>query len=259
MPLDLKSIVTKAAATKPPRVLIYGAPGDGKTTFAASFPNPIFIQVEDGTPAGVEFDTLGKPKDFGGVMEAISALYEGEHDYKTLVVDSISALQPLIFAETCARGDEKGVAKKSIEEFPYGKGYVFAQKVLAEFMDGLNALRDERGMAVVLIAHAQIRKFDDPETQSYDQYALDMHNKLSPIIERDMDCIFLLKKQTTIKTQDSGFNKERAYAEGGGSIFIHTESRPAYVAKNRMGMPHKIRLEKTGGYGAVASYFPKVS
>lgn len=258
MPLDLAS-VRKATTSKPPRVLIYGAPGDGKTTFAASFPNPIFIQTEDGTPTGVEFDTFGRVKDFSSVMEAIGSLYEGEHSYKTLVIDSISSLQPMIFSETCARGDEKGVAKKSIEEFPYGKGYVFAQRVLAEFIDGVNALRDERNMAIVLIAHAQIRRYDDPENVSYDQFAIDMHNKLSPIIERDMDCIFLLKKQTSIKTQDIGFNKERAYAEGGGSIFIHTESRPAYVAKNRMGMPHKIRLEKAGGYDAVASYFPKVS
>jgi hypothetical protein len=258
MPVDFASI-KKATANKPPRVLLYAAPGDGKTTFASSFPDPIFIQTEDGTPTGVEFDTFGRIKNFSGVMEAIGSLYEGDHNYKTLVVDSISSLQPMIFAETCARGDEKGVAKKSIEEFPYGKGYVFAQKVLAEFIDGINALRDERNMAIVLIAHAQIRRFDDPETQSFDRYEVDMHNKLSPIIERDMDCIFLLKKQTTIKTQDVGFNKERAYAEGGGSIFIHTESRPAYVAKNRMGMPHKIRLEKTGGYSAVAPYFPKVS
>lgn len=251
MPVDLKSLVKRAHANPAVRAIVYGAPGDGKTTFAASWPSPIFIQTEDGTPGDLEFDAI-KADSFATVMEAIGALYEGDHKYKTLVVDSISSLQPMIFAETCARG-----GKKSIEEFPYGRGYVEAQKVLMEFLDGVNALRDQHGMHVVLIAHAHIRRFDDPENPSYDRFEIDMHAKLSPIIERDMDAILLLKKQATVKNQDVGFNKERAYAEGGGSIFLHTESRPAYVAKNRYGMPHKIRIEKDKGFSLVEGYFPK--
>jgi hypothetical protein len=251
MALDLKSI-RKAHASKPPRVLVYGSPGDGKTTFASSFPNPIFIQTEDGTPAGVEFDAF-RVKSFSETMEAIYALYEGEHDYQTLVLDSISALQPMIFAHVCAAH-----GKKSIEEFAYGKGYVEAQKPVAELLEAINVLRDERNMASVLIAHAKVDRFDDPEVASYSHYCIDMHAKLSPAIEREMDAIFLLKKQVTIKSQDLGFNKERVIAEGGGTIFIHTESRPSYVAKNRYSMPAKIRLPKEAvGYAEVTSYFPK--
>ena len=33
---------------RPPRIMIYGAEGVGKSTFAASAPNPVFIQTEDG-------------------------------------------------------------------------------------------------------------------------------------------------------------------------------------------------------------------
>jgi hypothetical protein len=256
MAISLASL-QKVRATSAPRIVIYGAEGDGKTSAAASFPNPVFIQTEVGTPSDLELTSFGKIEKFSDVMDAISALYGEEHDFQTLVIDSVSALQPLIFAETCERGDEKGVKKSSIEDFPYGKGYVFAQRVLAEFMQAINALREHRNMTIILIAHARITKFDDPETQSYDRYELDMHAKLAPILSRDMDAILLIKKSAVIKTEDAGFNKSRAIADGGGMLWTHTESRPAYVAKNRFGMPSKIRFEKGKFYTTVEEFFPK--
>ncbi len=256
MAISLSSL-KKVRATSAPRIVIYGAEGDGKTSAASSFPNPVFIQTEVGTPSELELTSFGKITKFSEVMDAITSLYDEEHDFQTLVVDSVSALQPLIFAETCERGDEKGAKKNSIEEFPYGKGYVFAQRVLGEFMQAINALREHKNMTIVLIAHARISKFDDPETQSYDRYELDMHAKLAPILSRDMDAILLVKKSAAIKTEDAGFNKSRVIADGGGTLWTHTESRPAYVAKNRFGMPSKVRFEKGKFYESIEGFLPK--
>ena len=250
------SDLRKVRADKPPRILIYGPPGIGKTTLASEFPSPVFLQIEDGTPGDVELTSFGKLESFQAVMSALEALYVEDHTFKTVVVDSVTELQRLVFAETCARGDDKGNAKANIEDFGYGKGYVYATRVWQDFLDGINALRRDKGMTVILIAHSAVARFDDPETVSYDRYQIDLHGKSVGTIEREMDAILLLKQPVTVKTENQGFNKERARADGGGVVLIHAAGKPAYTAKNRYGIPPTIRFDRGQGYAALAPYLP---
>lgn len=250
------SDLRKVRADKPPRILIYGPPGIGKTSLASEFPSPVFLQVEDGTPGDVELTSFGKLDTFGDVMGALEALYVEDHVHQTLVLDSVTELQKLVFAETCQRGDDKGNAKANIEDFGYGKGYVYAQRVWADFLEGVNALRRDKGMAIVLIAHSIVLRFDDPETVSYDRYQIDLHAKGVGAVEREMDAILLLKQPVTVKTEDQGFNKERARADGGGVVLIHAAGRPAYTAKNRYGIPATVRFDRGSGFSALAPYLP---
>lgn len=250
----------------PPRVIIYGPEGVGKTTLASEFPNPVFLQTESGTPRGLQLRSLKDPnktklESFGEVMEAIGAVYTDPQDRQTLVVDSISELQKLVFAETCARGDEKGNSKGNIEDFGYGKGYVYAMSIWQEILDGLNAVRRDHGLAIVLIAHAVVERFNDPETVSYDRYsvAVQASDKSGAdhrgLIQREMDAILLLKPPISIEKEDLGFKKERAIAKGGSTIIIHTTGKPAFVAKNRYGMPPTIPFDVGKGFDALAPYF----
>lgn len=239
----------------PPQELLYGPEKAGKTTLASEHPNPIFIQAEDGT-AALDVAGTGKLGTYEELMSTVAMLYEREHDFQTVVVDSVTAAQQLIYAETCARGDEKGVKKARIEDFGYGKGYVYALAVWQEFLDGLNALRRDRGMGIVLIAHSKIERFEDPETTSYSRYDIDLHEKARDLLKRESDVILLLKPDVVIKTEDVGFNKQRARADGGRSVWMHLTSRPAYAAGNRYGMPERILYERGKGYAALAPYFP---
>lgn len=255
MAISLASL-RKKKSTAPPRILLYGPEKSGKSTLASEFPDAVFLQTEEGTGL-LELDTFGKLSSFGEVMDAIGALYSEPHDKQTVVVDSVSALQPLIWSETGDRGDANGNKKKRIEDFGYGKGYVYALGVWQEFLDGLNALRVDRGMTIVMIAHSKIERFEDPETVSYSRYEIDLHEKARDIIKRDVDLILLLKPDVSIKSEDQGFNKSRAIAAGGRNVWMHTDSRPAYVAGNRYGLPEKILYERNKGYDALAPHFPQ--
>lgn len=257
MALSLSSLRTLTVADQPPRVLIYGPYGIGKTSLAAEFPSPVFLQLEDGTPNGIRPKGWGRADlpDFESVMAALAILYNEDHDFRTLVVDSATEMQKLVFAETCRRGDEKGTPKGNIEDFGYGKGYVYAGRVWQDFVDGINALRRDRGMTIVLIAHARIERFDDPETVSYDRYEIDLHAKTGGLIGREMDAILLVKQDVVVKTEDQGFNAKRAIG-GGGNRWIHATGKPAFVAKNRYGMPDKMLYQPGAGYAEIAKYLP---
>jgi len=241
----------------PPRVLIYGPEKIGKTTLASEFPSPVFLQTEDGNGTlDLSSWSIGS---YGDMMEALGVLYTEEHAFQTVVVDSVTAFQPLVWAETGDRGDDKGNKKKRIEDFGYGKGYVYALAVWQEFMDGLNALRADRGMNVVMIAHSKVERFDDPETVSYSKYDIDLHEKARDMLKRDVDAILLVKPDVTVKTEDAGFNKTRAIGSGGRNVWMHTDSRPAYVAGNRYGLPEKLLYERGKGFEALAPYFPNTT
>lgn len=248
MAISLASL-RRTTATQPPRLLIYGPPGQGKTTLASEFPAPVFIQVEDGTPAGLEIDTFGHLTDFPSVMEALVSLDEEDHDFQTVVVDSIDKLEALVWLQTCA--DNKW---SSIEEPGYGKGYIATEAVWREFMELCNVLRT-KGMNVVFLAHSSIERFDDPTTASYSRYDIRLHKRALALFQDEVDAILFLNQDVTTKEEKQGFGKE-VKATGGGKRWIYTEGRPSFVAKNRYGLPHKLFYELGNGFAQMAPYFP---
>ena len=252
MAISMKSL-RKVGGIEPPRVLIYGPEKGGKTTLANEFPNSVFLQTEEGTGT-LKLDSFGKLQSFAEVMDAITALYQEDHKFKNVVVDSVTALQPLIWAETGERGDEKGAKKKRIEDFGYGKGHSYALIVWQEFMEGIMALRRDKGMGVILIAHSKIERFDDPETVAYSRYEIDLQNLTRDFLKRETDAIILLKPDVTIQVEEQGFNKKRARGDGGRNVWMNTSSRPAYAAGNRYDLPEKILYERGKGYAALAPY-----
>lgn len=235
--MTLLQQIQKGRAQLPRRVLMYGVHGVGKSTFGAMAEKPVFITTEEGTN-DIDCDRFPLATKYGDVLNAISALYSDEHDYQTVVIDSLDWLERLIFAEVCQK---RGV--ETIEDIGYAKGYVFALTQWREVLAGLDALRTERGMQVILIAHAAIEKFANPETDSYDRYAPRLQKQASAIVQEWCDEVFFATYKVHTKTTSEGFDRKRTQGIGTGERIIRTTERPAHVAKNRLNLPDEFPLD----------------
>ncbi|WP_316234834.1 ATP-binding protein [Bradyrhizobium sp. SZCCHNR1004] len=254
MAISLKSLKKKTAAELQPIFTIYGVPKVGKSSLAAEFPRPVFIQTAEGesVPAGIEAETL-EVRNYGELCEAIGALVNEEHQFGTAIFDSTTGLENIIRTEACARN-----GWKSVEDPGYGKGYKMAAQIFLEYIDGIMTLRRERHMAIVQLGHCDISRFDSPSTDPYSRYRINLHKDAADIIEANSDVIAFVNFKASIKKVDAGFNKQLTHAEGGGTRWIFLEERPSHIAGNRFGMPHELQFKKGEGYNALAKYLPPV-
>lgn len=228
--------ISRNNSAKAPISTIYGTPGVGKTTLAANAPGAIFIRTEDGLGAQA-VDAFPLARSYAEVMDAIQALYTEEHSFRWLAVDSLSALEDLVFRQVAV---DQG--KKNIEEVPYGKGYVMALDYWSRFLDGVTALRNDRGMGILMIAHADIVRFQSPDTDSYDRYQIALDKRAFNLFYERSDIIGFANHKVLIRKEDAGFNRKEAKGVGTGERLLHLNEKPAFIAKNRFGMPDSIPL-----------------
>ena len=232
MAFDLKSI-RKNDAMAAPRIMVYGVEGIGKSTFCAGAPNPIYILTEDGL-GSLKVDHFPLATSFADVMDAIASLYKDNHAFETVVIDSLDWLEAIIQRETEQKYDAKDLA--------YGKGALIAAERWREILDGLNALRNDKGMAVILIAHTTIKRFDSPEVEPYDRYQPKLQERSNAVVREWSDAVLFANYRTIVKKDDVGFNQTNNRGISTGERLLFTSERPAYMAKNRYNMPESIPL-----------------
>ncbi len=235
MAISLASL-HRSGAPQPPRLLVYGVAGVGKTKLATDAPAPVFLQTEDGL-GKLGAATFGVLRSYADVQDALDVLLEQPHDFQTVVVDSLDWLEPLIWRETAARNKWT-----DIEQPGYGKGYAAALDTWRGFLDGMTLLRDDRGMAVILIAHADIKRFDSPETEPYDRYQPKLHSRAAALVQEHVDAVLFANYRVSTIKSDAGFGKKVVRGVSGGDRLLHTIERPAFLAKNRFGLEESIDL-----------------
>lgn len=221
--------ISTGTIDKPPRLLVYGVPGVGKSTFASGAPDVLFLDAEKRTEH-LNINRL----DINSWSDAINAMKEllalankNESPYKTLVFDTLDHLELLLFKHLCAT---EGV--NSIEDYGggWGKGYVAALEKWEVFNLGLEQLRNA-GYTCVLLAHSQIRLFNNPEGENYDKYMLKLHQKAANFLIAEMDyvgfaCFEDLAKVEKYKKTKGVTTGERILKFGHSAAYDSKAGRP---------------------------------
>lgn len=237
------SSITHGTVDRPARIVLMGVEKIGKSTFAAGAPAPIFIPVKGETG----LDDLDVPRfpvcqSFSEVQDALGALAEEDHKFETVVIDSVSTLEPLIHDHICSL--EPGIT--SIEKAcgAYGKGYVEAVKYWRDIMAALDFLRDEKGMGCILIGHVAVKNFSDPTGDQFDTYVMDIHKGASAALYRWSDAILFANCKTIVKTEKVGL-KETKKGILRSERCLFTQKRPAHPGGGRGAMgriPYEVEL-----------------
>ncbi|MFV0616686.1 ATP-binding protein [Megasphaera sp. WILCCON 0056] len=221
---------------KPQKVVIYGPEGIGKSTFAAQFPRPLFIDTE-GSTSHLEVDRLPRPTSWQMLKQYIKDLKGDTMGYHTLVIDTADWAERLCEEAICQSNGKVG-----IEDFGYGKGYTYVKEEFGRLLDSLSDLIDA-GMNVVLTAHSIIRKFELPEeTGAYDRYELKLGqkagNQCAALAKEWADMVlFVNYKEIVITTKD---NKKKV---SGGKRVMYTAHNPCWDAKNRHGLAEELPFD----------------
>lgn len=236
--------ITKGKQARAQRVVIYGTEGIGKSTLAAQFPDPVFIDTE-GSTSNMDVKRFGKPTSWTMLMNEIAFVKANPGCCKTLVIDTVDWAEQLCVEHVCAFHGKKG-----IEDFGYGNGYTYVREEMGRLLNKLQELVDS-GVHVVLTAHSQLRKFERPEEEgAYDRYELKLGKKTgsqtSPLIKEWADIVLFCNYQLMVVKSET--NKAKAY---GGERFMYTTHHPAWDAKNRHGLPPKLPMD----YASIAHIF----
>lgn len=180
--------IEKGKQWKPPKVVIYGPEGIGKTTLASKFPRPLFIDFEGGS-SRMDVDRIPRPGSLAELKAILDELKKDHADYKTLVLDTADWMEQLLIEDICTSRKIR-----SLDEIAYGKGFSLLRDTLAEFFDRLSRFQAATGMGVLFCAHAIQRKIDNPEQLSqYDHWELKLSKQACPLLKEWCDFLLFYK------------------------------------------------------------------
>jgi hypothetical protein len=242
MAIDLKKL-ERPRGQRPIIATFFGEGGMGKSTLAAMFPKPVFIRTEDGTAslAGNDevmlFPLVSSSQE---VLDQIEALATQEHEFKTVVIDSITQLATLIEHEIVA-ADPKA---KSINQAGggYGAGYNTAAEKHRQVREWAGALAYERGMNVIFIGHADTETLDLPDFDPFARYTVRMHKKSLPHYTDNVDLVGLIRLKTYVRGDG---DKKRAISTGDREIICFPQA--SSVTKNRFNITQPLPFTFEGG------------
>lgn len=238
--------ISRGVIVSAQKVVIYGSEGIGKSTFASCFPDPVFIDTE-GSTKKMDVKRMDRPSSWTMLIDQIRYIIANPDICSTLVIDTVDWAEQLCIEHICAKANKKG-----IEDFGYGNGYVYEKEEFGRFLNILDEVIS-RNINVVLTAHAQLRKFEQPdEMGAYDRWELKLGKKtssqISPLIKEWADMV-LFANYKTITVLNEQTNKVKAQ---GGQRVMFTTHHPCWDAKNRDGLPEELPFE----FSAIAHIIP---
>lgn len=227
--MKIKSGVVPCAV----RALIYGPEGIGKTTLASKFPNPVFIDIEGGTARMDVRRFTDEEGTWDGLLKCVDYVADHPEGIGTLVIDTLDKADQMCAEQLC-----KDENKDSIEDFGYGKGYVRVAEKFGDLLRKLDKV-NAKGIHVVLVAHAKLQKFEQPdEAGAYDRWSLKLSKQTAPLPKEWCDMMLFCNYKTLV-VRDSKTNVARPQ---GGKRVMYTTHHLCWDAKNRFGLEDELPL-----------------
>jgi hypothetical protein len=221
---------------KATKAVLYGPEGIGKTTFASKAPDALFIDTE-GSTTRLNVQRLPAPQSYAMVLEQVQWVLNHPTVCKTLVVDTADWTQRLCTDAVCARLKIGG-----IEDLGYGKGYSYVYEEFGRLLNLLD-LAVDRGINVILTAHAAMRKFEQPdEMGAYDRWELKLNNSqkcsIAGMVKEWADMVLFANYETIVVKNEN----KKGKAQGGQRV-MYTTHHPCWDAKNRFDLPEKLPFD----------------
>ena len=224
--------ITKGKVESAKKVILYGPEGIGKSTLASKFPDAVFIDTE-GSTKELEVARYPAPASWHDVIIDVKDC-ASEGQFKTLVIDTADWAEQLCIKATC---EKQGVG--GIEEFGYGKGYVYLAENFAELLKACDKCI-EAGINVVFTAHAQMRKFEQPdEMGAYDRWEMKLSKKVAPMLKEWADMVLFCNYKTDVITDQNTKSKKAV----GGRRVMYASHHPCWDAKNRYNLPDQMEMD----------------
>lgn len=220
--------ITRGRKPGAKKIVVYGPEGIGKSTFAAGFPDPVFIDTEDSTK-DMDVARFDKPSSWAMLIAQVEHVIHHPDICKTLVLDTADWAEQIEVKSLCEKKGWNG-----LEDPGYGKGYTYSAEEFGKLLNLLSEVT-ENGIHVVITAHAQLRKVELPEEMgAYDHWEMKTSKKVAPMIREWADAVFFANYKTRIVEIDK---KKKAQ---GGQRIMYTNHTPFWDAKNRYGLPEEL-------------------
>ena len=250
--MNLGKTIIRGKKIKPINVLLHGTHGIGKSTWPSKAPNPIYIGSEENDELDVaRFPKIEKWED---LEKQLDYLVTSKHEFKTVVIDTIDSLEQI--ASKIILSGKNADKNMNTAMGGYGAGNKELAKMFQRIRDNyLIPLRDVKKMNIVLLAHTEKVKFEDPITvTSSDKYETAIQNRVKSIFEDWVSTILFVNYELVRAESSSG----KEYAEGDGERVVYTQERPSHVAKNRFNLPEELPLDWTVFASGVKKFYKDV-
>ena len=233
----------KAESASLPLIITFlSPPGMGKTMTACTFPSVFLIRTQgESVPRDLAKYGIDMPGSLGitdteqKLVDQLSALLRDDHNYKTLVIDSVSGLEAMFIDQVVADDPKASNIQQAAGGYGAGRKVVAAKHMRVR--KAAEMLRSKRGMNVIFLAHSDINRLDPPDGESFTQYGLRLHKESESSYIDQTDLVGLIKQPTAL------VGESRKRAIGQDERVLVCTATPAAVTKNRLGITEEIKIE----------------
>lgn len=241
--MNLSSVVS-AGRGLPPRIILHGVEGIGKTSFGAKAPKPIVLmgRGETGLETLIDSGQLGDTPHFpeinswGELLACVNELEKSDHDFKTVVMDTLGIFERLNHEDVCQKSFGNDWSDKGF--MGYQRGFEVSLGPWREFLLSIDRLREQRKMLFIGLCHTKVFNFKNPEGSDYDRYVPAVHKTTWEVTSRWADIILFANYETFTKEEKTG----RSKGVGGKDRILYTERTAAFDAKHRHGLPAELEM-----------------